>query len=73
MLTFNLTDDAWYSECEVGLLVSIPCVLRLGYTRRFITAKIVKVEWLKTGKHTDLAIDAPVYAIHLADVREAKQ
>ena len=68
---FDAADDAWYSECEVGLLVSIPCVLRLGYTKQFITAKIVKVEWLKTGKDTDLAIDAPVYAIHLADVREA--
>lgn len=67
---FDAADDAWYSECEVGLLVSIPCVLRLGYTKRFITAKIVKVEWLKTGKDTDLAIDAPVYAIHLANVRE---
>lgn len=47
-----------------------PCVLRLGYTKQCMTAKIVKVEWLETGKDTDLAIDAPVYAIHLADVRE---
>lgn len=49
-----------------------PCVLRLGYTKQCMTAKIVKVEWLETGKDTDLAIDAPVYAIHLTDVKEIK-
>lgn len=37
-----------------------------------MTAKIVKVEWFETGKDTDLAIDAPVYATHLADVREGE-
>ena len=45
------------------------CILRLGYTKRFMVAKIVRVKTVD-GKDTDLAIDAPVYAIHLADVRE---
>lgn len=48
------------------------CILRLGYTKRYMTAKIVKVEWLETGKDTDLAIDKPVYAIHLENVREVE-
>ena len=46
------------------------CRLRLGYTKRFMSATIVKIDKIN-GKDTDLAIDAPVYAIHLADVREA--
>lgn len=49
-----------------------PCVLRLGYTKRRMTAWITKLE-VVGGKHTDLALDATVYAIHLADVREVKQ
>ena len=45
-------------------------ILRLGYTKRHMTAQITKLE-VVDGKYTDLAIDKPVYAIHLADIREA--
>lgn len=48
------------------------CVLRLGHTKCHMTAWITKLEVID-GKDTDLAIDAPVYAIHLADVREMIQ
>ena len=43
--------------------------LRLGYTNRYMTANITKIE-VVDGKDTDLHIDTPVYAIHLADVME---
>lgn len=46
-----------------------PCVLRLGYTKRHMTADITWIE-VMDGKDTDLHIDKPVYAIHLANVRE---
>lgn len=48
------------------------CILQLGYTKKRLEAWIVKVE-IVDGKDTDLHIDKPVYAIHLADVREEKQ
>ena len=48
-----------------------PCILRFGYTKQYLLADIVKIE-IVDGKNTDLAIDAPVYAIYLADVREVK-
>ena len=48
-----------------------PCILRLGYTKRHMTADITRIE-VVNGKDTDLAIDAPVYAIHLANVREER-
>ena len=50
-------------------LPRIECVLRLGYTKRYMLARITKIK-VVDGKDTDLAIDAQVYAIHLADVRE---
>ena len=46
-----------------------PCKLRFGYTDRYMTANIIKVKIID-GKDTDLHIDKPVYAIHLADVGE---
>ena len=46
-----------------------PCVLRLGYTKYKMTAEITKIE-VVDGKDTDLRVDKPVYAIHLANVRE---
>lgn len=52
-------------------IVNIDCVLRLGYTKKYMTATIETIE-LINGKDTDLHIDKPVYAIHLADVREEK-
>lgn len=46
------------------------CVLRLGYTKRQMTADITKIK-VVDGKDTDLRVDKPVYAIHLANVRES--
>ena len=47
----------------------VPCKLRLGYTSKYMTAIITRIDMVD-GKDTDLHIDKPVYAIHLADVRE---
>ena len=52
-----------------GWKMEIPCYLRLGYTKEYMRATIVNVEVID-GKDTDLVIDKPVYAIHLADVKE---
>lgn len=49
--------------------LAMECKLRLGYTNKYMTAYIPKIE-VVDGKNTDLHIDKPVYAIHLADVRE---
>lgn len=43
--------------------------LRYGYTKNYLKAQVWKIE-VVVGKDTDLHIDKPVYAIHLADVRE---
>lgn len=63
-------------HCENGIWieesVSGPtfCFLQLGYNPKTrLKAQIEKVEKIN-GKDTDLAIDKPVYAIHLKDVRE---
>lgn len=55
-----------------GILVDfvmLDCKFRLGYTKRYMAASITKIE-VVDGKGTDLHIDNPVYAIHLADVKE---
>ncbi|EMB44003.1 hypothetical protein [Treponema denticola] len=44
--------------------LNCPCILRLGYTKKYMTAQIVGIE-IVSGKDTDLNIDKPVYAIHL--------
>ena len=45
------------------------CILQLGYNANTrLKAIITKIE-VVDGKNTDLHIDKPVYAIHLADVR----
>ena len=49
----------------------VPCKLRLGYTGKYMTAIITRIDMVD-GKNTDLHIDKPVYAIHLADVKEIK-
>lgn len=51
------------------ILTDIPFKLRLGYTKKYMEALVNKIE-IVNGKDTDLHIDKPVYAIHLADVRE---
>lgn len=53
------------------VFLTIECKLRLGYTNKYMTANITKIE-VVDGKDTDLHIDKPVYAIHLADVKEGK-
>ena len=45
------------------------CILRLGYTKQQMTADITTIE-VVDGKDTDLRVDKPVYAIHLANVKE---
>lgn len=56
---------------EQGSKIHVPiyCILRLGYTKRQMTARITKID-VVDGKDTDLRVDKPVYAIHLANVRE---
>lgn len=43
------------------------CILRLGYTARYLSACIAKIE-IVNGKSTDMHIDKPVFAIHLANI-----
>lgn len=52
-------------------IVNIDCVLRLGYTKKYMTATIETIE-LINGKDTDLHIDKPVYAIHLSNIKKIK-
>lgn len=48
------------------------CKLRLGYTKHYMSAEIRYIEFIANGRDTDLHTDAPVYAIHLANVRECE-
>lgn len=57
------------SYWKIHKIYSLNCILRLGYTKRQMTARITKIE-VVDGKDTDLRVDKPVYAIHLANVRE---
>ena len=71
----NGTRDNFYKIRQIGDSYKFgesilpKCVLRLGYTKRQMTADIIKIE-VVDGKDTDLRVDKPVYAIHLANVRE---
>lgn len=56
---------------QTQVMKPIPCKLRLGYTNIYLKACISFIE-VVDGKNTDLAIDKPVYAIHLIDVRESE-
>lgn len=56
---------------DIVMRIRYPCILRLGYTKRHMTANITEIE-IVDGKGTDLHIDKPVYAIHLANVKEAE-
>lgn len=56
---------------KCGEDAKLTCKLRFGYTNKYMSAKITKIV-IVDGKDTDLHIDKPVYAIHLADVREVK-
>ncbi len=52
--------------------LAMECKLRLGYTNKYMTANITKIE-VVDGKDTDLHIDKPVYAIHLGNVKEVEE
>ena len=73
----NGTRDNFYKIRQIGdsykfgEAILPKCVLRLGYTKRQMTAYITKIE-VVDGKDTDLRVDKPVYAIHLANVSEAE-
>ncbi len=60
---------AVHDKIVFGILNAKPCVLRLGYTKRQMTAVITCIR-IVNGKDTDLRIDKPVYAIHLAEIKE---
>ena len=66
-----LPKDGKPFNCDLEGVCIFPVfsLFRLGYTRQAISARITKVE-IVNGKDTDLAIDAPVYAVHLAALRE---
>lgn len=61
----------FFDYIKDGLICDIPCKLRLGYTNKYLFAKIVRIEIID-GEDTDLAIDKPVYAIYLKDIKECK-
>lgn len=46
------------------------CILRLGYTKHYMTAKITLIERILLGELTDLRIPRPVFGIHLDEVKE---
>ncbi len=50
-------------------ICNIPCNLRLGYTSKYMTANITKIE-IVNGDNTDLHLNKSVYAFHLANIRE---
>jgi len=62
-------NDCKLAGIEFGEDVRPPVLLRRGYTRRRMTARIKKIE-IADGAKTDLKINAPVYAIHLCDVKK---
>ena len=66
---YHRRDYGWYYGCCADNAI---CKLRLGYTNKYLIAHIESIKILNTGKDTDLHIEKPVYAIHLADVRESE-
>lgn len=69
---YNAVDFSKVNALTKNVIFKIPmrCYLQLGYnpdTR--LKADITKIETIN-GKDTDLAIDKPVYAIHLGNIKE---
>ena len=65
-----------YDFCNIGYILEIvtywhPIKLRIKKKKKYMEALVNKIE-IVNGKDTDLHIDKPVYAIHLADVKEIK-
>ena len=65
-------EDFTFSAVKCGEDAKLTCKLRFGYTNKYMTAKITKIE-IVDGNNTDLHIDRPVYAIHLAEVKELEK
>lgn len=63
-------EELFISECSKGLKTDIPCILRMGYTKQTISANICEIQWLQSGKDTDLEDDRPVFAFKLENVKE---
>ena len=62
--------------CNIGDILEMgtywhPIKFRLGYTKKYMESLLNNIE-IVNCKDTDLHIDKPVYAIHLADVKEIK-
>ena len=51
---------------------TLRCILRLGYTKKYMIANINKIE-VVDGKNTDLKIDTLVYAIYLNNIHEVEE
>lgn len=57
---------------KMTFIKKMPCILQNGYNPKTrLKADISKIE-IVDGKYTDLHVDKPVYAIHLADVKVNK-
>lgn len=55
---------------KMTFIKKMPCILQNGYNPKTrLKADISKIE-VVNGKYTDLAIDKPVYAIHLGNIKE---
>ncbi len=70
-LTFNTISYDYEATKDVFPFPMI-CKLQLGYNPKTRLNAIIKKIEVIDGKDTDLHIDKPVYAIHLADVREVE-
>lgn len=70
---FDIDVDGFHEIGDALIMVNFkhPVKLRLGYTKRYLTAFANKLE-IVDGKDTDLHIDKPVYAIHLEEIKEAE-
>lgn len=55
--------------CPKERRIKDDCILRLGYTKKYMTARIAEIH-VMNGRETDLHIDQAVYAIYLEDIKE---
>lgn len=56
-------EERFFSLTQPRNRLHIPCVFRLGYTRKHLNAVIDEIH-IVDGKETDLRVDKPVYAMH---------
>ncbi len=65
------TNEAVKGITKMTFIKKMPCILQNGYNPKTrLKADISKIE-VVNGKYTDLAIDKPVYAIYLSNIRES--